>query len=176
VVALCREPGGPQLAVGPRGPWPGTQAFERVQRRGQVLAGQGSVPRAAQPLAVGKLDPGEVEGPAVGAGGGECLAEQGCGMVVGRGDGGRSTGQQGDPWRDRRDTRVAHGGDVSSGISAAASPHSGLDDVHADPQGERHVGRQYTRRADRAGLVVGRLVITPAQRHEHARVVTILQD
>ena len=53
---------------------------------------------------------------------------------------------------------------MGGGLAVAAGADGGLDHVHEHPQGERDVGGQDARRADRRGVLVGSLEITPPQR------------
>ena len=46
-------------------------------------------------------------------------------------------------------------------LGAAAGADGGLDQVHEHPQGERDVGGQDARWANRRGVLVGILEITP---------------
>jgi hypothetical protein len=83
------DAGGAQLAVRTGRPGGGAEPAEGLCGGGQVAAGVGGVLEAAQVGAVGELDAGRVEGPAVVAGFGDRLLEGGlrAGAVPGCGDG-----------------------------------------------------------------------------------------
>jgi hypothetical protein len=86
------QAGGPQFVVGSPRPWPGAEPLEGVKYGREVGARVAGGLGAAQMLAVEGLDPGQVERPAVGAGDGQSLLEEFACLVVGGGDGCRSSG------------------------------------------------------------------------------------
>ena len=154
-------PGCPELAGRPAGPWSGAEAFEDIEGSSQMRPRFLHGPGASQPFAVEELHPGQVERKVVNAGDRERFLEQPESAAVGRDDRLRPCGQQGQPGRDRGDVSAAHGGDMGGCLGAAAGADGGLDQVPGAPTGRAGRGRRSTRRANRRGVLVGILEITP---------------
>src|SRR6266702_6652750 len=106
---------------------------------GQLAAGVGGALDAAQVGAVGELDAGQVEGPAVVARFGDCPFEGG-GVGPWFGDGLAGEDDQAQPWGEPVEAAVAGGGGVGRGLTAAAGVDGGFDEVEEHPQGVRGVG------------------------------------
>ena len=154
-------------------PGTGTQSPEDVERGAELLARLRGSPGPAQPLAVGELDPGQVERPVCGPGDGQCLREQGHGLVVRGGDSRRTGHDQGQPRRDAGQADLAHHRDVGSRLRVAAGANRGLHEVEGDPERMRDVRGEDPGRADRGGLLVSALEIALSHRGQRPGVARI---
>ena len=163
------QPAGPQFVTGPDGPGPGPERFEGAEGGAEVGAGAGGGPGPAQVLAVGQLNPGQVEGPPVSGGNGESLREELAGLVGRSGQRRGRTGQHREPGRDLGQAGLAHDGDVSDRFTLTAGANRRFHQVHRNPQGVGDVGGQDPGRADRDGLGVGLLEVAAAERGHRVR-------
>ncbi|WP_307781939.1 hypothetical protein [Streptomyces sp. MBT65] len=124
----------------------------------------------AEAFAVGETDPGQFEGPAVGAGYGERLLEQvERFMVYGR-DGRRRLHEQGEPWRDRGDAGLMCRRRMGRCLRGTARSDRRLDEIHDDEQRRRDVRGEFPRAADGARVPVRVLEAALAERGERPRV------
>src|SRR5437588_6223815 len=157
------RPRGPQLASRSVGPRLGPEAPERVEGGAEVLPGQRRRPRPPEAFAVGELDPGQVERPPAGSGGGQGLFEEGDVVAVGTGDRGGPRGDERQSGRERRHGGGAHDVAVGDGFRRPVGTDGRLHHVQHRPEGQGDVGREGTRRADGGQLVIGGLAVTPSE-------------
>ncbi len=132
--------------------------------RGQLDPGIGGGLHPAEPLAVGELDPGAVERPAVGAAHGQRPFERAAASSSGAAIAAAPSTVRACRGEIAATPGLAHGRDVRRGLGLPAGPDGGLGQVQGQPQGVRYVVGQLAGPGDRGRGLVGRLEVTTGER------------